>query len=94
MKSGRSERIRTSDPLVPNEVRYRTALRSDTLAPAGAQKGALYPCATPCKYKKADDSKEASAKTILEYKQKGESPKNWWETQLRPHCPSVSGQTS
>ena len=27
--SGRSERIRTSDPLVPNEVRYRTALRSD-----------------------------------------------------------------
>ena len=26
---GRSERIRTSDPLVPNEVRYRAALHSD-----------------------------------------------------------------
>ncbi len=26
---GRSERIRTSDPLVPNEVRYQTALHSD-----------------------------------------------------------------
>ena len=28
-KAGRSERIRTSDPLVPNQVRYRAALRSD-----------------------------------------------------------------
>src|ERR1700681_4606855 len=28
-KNGRSERIRTSDPLVPNEVRYQTALHSD-----------------------------------------------------------------
>jgi hypothetical protein len=27
---GRSERIRTSDPLVPNEVRYQAALHSDT----------------------------------------------------------------
>ena len=26
---GRSERIRTSDPLVPNEVRYQAALHSD-----------------------------------------------------------------
>ena len=26
---GRSERIRTSDPLLPKQVRYQTALRSD-----------------------------------------------------------------
>jgi hypothetical protein len=29
MKNGRSERIRTFDPLVPNQMRYQTALRSD-----------------------------------------------------------------
>ena len=29
-RNGRSERIRTSDPLVPNEVRYQAALHSDT----------------------------------------------------------------
>ncbi len=28
--TGRSERIRTSDPLVPNEVRYQAALHSVT----------------------------------------------------------------
>ena len=28
-KNGRSERIRTSDPLLPKQVRYQTALRSD-----------------------------------------------------------------
>ncbi len=28
-ENGRSERIRTSDPLVPNEVRYQAALHSD-----------------------------------------------------------------
>ena len=28
-KSGRSERIRTSDPLLPKQMRYQTALRSD-----------------------------------------------------------------
>jgi len=27
--NGRGERIRTSDPLVPNQVRYQTALRPD-----------------------------------------------------------------
>jgi hypothetical protein len=27
--TGRSERIRTSDPLLPKQVRYQTALRSD-----------------------------------------------------------------
>ena len=32
MDTGRSERIRTSDPLVPNEVRYQTALHSDLIA--------------------------------------------------------------
>ncbi len=26
--NGRSERIRTSDPLIPNQVRYQAALRS------------------------------------------------------------------
>ena len=33
---GRSERIRTSDPLVPNEVRYQTALHSDTTLLGGS----------------------------------------------------------
>ena len=28
-KNGRGERIRTSDPLVPNQVRYQTALRPE-----------------------------------------------------------------
>ena len=27
--NGRSDRIRTYDPLVPNQMRYQTALRSD-----------------------------------------------------------------
>ncbi len=30
---GRSERIRTSDPLLPKQVRYQTALRSDRGTP-------------------------------------------------------------
>ncbi len=35
-KNGRSERIRTSDPLLPKQVRYQAALRSDpTLQPPG-----------------------------------------------------------
>jgi hypothetical protein len=29
--NGRGERIRTSDPLVPNQVRYQTALRPECL---------------------------------------------------------------
>jgi hypothetical protein len=29
---GRSERIRTSDPIVPNDVRYQAALHSDIAA--------------------------------------------------------------
>ncbi len=29
--NGRGERIRTSDPLVPNQVRYQTALRPELL---------------------------------------------------------------
>jgi hypothetical protein len=29
MENGRGERIRTSDPLVPNQVRYQTALRPE-----------------------------------------------------------------
>jgi hypothetical protein len=29
--NGRGERIRTSDPLVPNQVRYQTALRPEYL---------------------------------------------------------------
>ena len=29
--TGRSERIRTSDPLLPKQVRYQAALRSDTV---------------------------------------------------------------
>ena len=28
-RNGRGERIRTSDPLVPNQVRYQTALRPE-----------------------------------------------------------------
>ena len=30
LETGRSERIRTSDPLLPKQVRYQTALHSDT----------------------------------------------------------------
>ena len=30
--NGRSERIRTSDPLLPKQVRYQAALRSDTVS--------------------------------------------------------------
>ena len=39
-KNGRSDRIRTYDPLVPNEVRYQTALHSDMPAPRSCD-GAL-----------------------------------------------------
>jgi hypothetical protein len=31
-RNGRGERIRTSDPLVPNQVRYQTALRPELAA--------------------------------------------------------------
>jgi hypothetical protein len=31
-RNGRGERIRTSDPLVPNQVRYQTALRPESAA--------------------------------------------------------------
>ena len=31
-RNGRGERIRTSDPLVPNQVRYQTALRPEYAA--------------------------------------------------------------
>ncbi|EAS50101.1 hypothetical protein SI859A1_01458 [Aurantimonas manganoxydans SI85-9A1] len=34
-KAGRSERIRTSDPLNPIQVRYQAALRSDCVTPRG-----------------------------------------------------------
>jgi hypothetical protein len=40
-KYGRSERIRTSDPLVPNEVRYQTALHSDDVADPAAFAGLI-----------------------------------------------------
>jgi hypothetical protein len=32
---GRSERIRTSDPIVPNDVRYQAALHSDIYREGG-----------------------------------------------------------
>ena len=32
LENGRGERIRTSDPLVPNQVRYQTALRPEYAA--------------------------------------------------------------
>ena len=35
--NGRSDRIRTYDPLVPNEVRYQTALHSDCAAKASTR---------------------------------------------------------
>jgi hypothetical protein len=34
---GRGERIRTSDPLVPNQVRYQTALHPDAAAGRGSR---------------------------------------------------------
>ena len=36
LKFGRSERIRTSDPIVPNDVRYQAALHSDIATDLGA----------------------------------------------------------
>jgi hypothetical protein len=39
--NGRSERIRTSDPIVPNDVRYQAALHSDTAAYLGRQRGLI-----------------------------------------------------
>jgi hypothetical protein len=41
MRNGRSERIRTSDPIVPNDVRYQAALHSDTAAYLGRQRGLI-----------------------------------------------------
>ena len=38
---GRSERIRTSDPIVPNDVRYQAALHSDTAAYLGPAAGLI-----------------------------------------------------
>jgi hypothetical protein len=38
---GRSERIRTSDPIVPNDVRYQAALHSDMAGPYKASGLAL-----------------------------------------------------
>jgi hypothetical protein len=35
--NGRGERIRTSDPLVPNQVRYQTALRPDVCCSGGCR---------------------------------------------------------
>ena len=37
--NGRGERIRTSDPLVPNQVRYQTALRPELNAKWNADGG-------------------------------------------------------
>src|SRR5580698_10308310 len=39
--NGRGERIRTSDPLVPNQVRYQTALRPELAAMRTPAKGAI-----------------------------------------------------
>ena len=36
---GRSERIRTSDPLLPKQVRYQAALRSDTTGVIDERRG-------------------------------------------------------
>jgi hypothetical protein len=41
LKNGRSERIRTSDPIVPNDVRYQAALHSDTAAYLGPATGLI-----------------------------------------------------
>ena len=40
-KTGRSERIRTSDPLLPKQVRYQAALRSDRGGRGSASGGGL-----------------------------------------------------
>ena len=40
-ETGRSERIRTSDPLLPKQVRYQAALRSDRAGGLSACAGAL-----------------------------------------------------
>ena len=40
-KNGRGERIRTSDPLVPNQVRYQTALRPELMLNSRRRLGAI-----------------------------------------------------
>ena len=40
--NGRGERIRTSDPLVPNQVRYQTALRPEIVAEWMPVEGAFH----------------------------------------------------
>ena len=53
MYSGRGERIRTFDPLVPNQMRYQAALRPDswilTAAFCGFRKATRPTVAVPCK---------------------------------------------
>ncbi|CAH1656287.1 hypothetical protein CHELA1G11_13237 [Hyphomicrobiales bacterium] len=49
---GRSERIRTSDPLVPNEVRYQTALHSDIACREAGLIAVLSPVCKPCRANK------------------------------------------
>ena len=39
--NGRGERIRTSDPLVPNQVRYQTALRPEMMLGEMSTRGAF-----------------------------------------------------
>ena len=45
---GRGERIRTFDPLVPNQMRYQAALRPD-LAIVMAPGGLFAPLGSPCR---------------------------------------------
>jgi hypothetical protein len=40
-RNGRGERIRTSDPLVPNQVRYQTALRPELMLNSRRRLGAI-----------------------------------------------------
>ena len=43
-KNGRGERIRTSDPLVPNQVRYQTALRPEKMCFEDVERLGAYRC--------------------------------------------------
>ena len=64
-ENGRSDRIRTYDPLVPNEVRYQTALHSDTDISSGkagliaaVAKGRKGRFASPGRYLSKNDSRK------------------------------------
>jgi branched-chain amino acid transport system ATP-binding protein len=62
---GRSERIRTSDPIVPNDVRYQAALHSDIAADLGRRTGLIGALVTRRKRNKMDVVRSLADRIIV-----------------------------